>query len=186
MDLAHRRQKAIAAGELLRRRSCAQRSGSCQRENGLRAIPKVHHTTRVKDLGFRQGQAQMLQQSGMAAARFEAGDLGGAHIKGPWTPTERAGTPPGLVMRLQQRHRQPLLGQQRRCGEAGDAATDHDHAALVQSASLNRVMLASERPWSAMHSATAEDLVAADGPLAGRQLQTVSRWVVAASIRPGA
>jgi len=29
--------------------------------DGLRAIPEVHHTTRVKDLGFRQGQAQMLQ-----------------------------------------------------------------------------------------------------------------------------
>ena len=69
----------------------------------------------------------MLHESGMAAARFEACDLGGAHIEGPWTPAERAGAPPRLVMRLQQRYRLTFLGQQRRCGEAGDAATDHYH-----------------------------------------------------------
>ena len=63
--------------------------------DGLRAIPEIHHTTGVKDLRFRQGQAQMLQQSGMATARFEPGDLGGAHIKGPRTAAERAGTSPG-------------------------------------------------------------------------------------------
>ena len=69
----------------------------------------------------------MLQQSGVAAARFEPGDLGGANIKGPRPSAEGAGTAPRLVMCLQQCHRQPLLGQQRRCGEPGDAATDHDH-----------------------------------------------------------
>ena len=52
----------------------------------------------------------MLQESGMAAARFEACYLGGAHIEGPWTPAERAGAPPRLVMRLQQRYRLPFLG----------------------------------------------------------------------------
>ncbi len=79
----------------------------------------------------------MGQQALVAAARFKACHLGGAHIKGVRAAAEGAGAAAALLVGFQQFHRQSLPGQQGCGGEAGDAGAHHHHIeTLLHSAML--------------------------------------------------
>ena len=84
----------------------------------------------------------MLEQPLVDASGFETGHLGGAHIKGPGPPSERAGAPSGLIVTFQKHHLPPGVSEQGGGGEPGDPPSDHHHIdGLCGLSRLNRVVL---------------------------------------------
>ena len=106
----------------------------------LAAVAEVHLAARIEGRGGRWLHPQGGEQARVDAAGLQPRHLGGADIEGVGTAAEGAGAAAALAVGLEQHHLQPLAGEQRRGGEAGDAGSHHHHIGL--GARVHRRMLA--------------------------------------------